>query len=131
MVVRRCAFAALASGRLRRGNDRLADAKGIGPFSLTNMAVKRGKAVAPHRATGYVASYHHGRPSGPNNKAPRPMLDYEKIRHAVKTGDKIMELAASLGLEPERHTIKDLADRLLQDALGTDGGVDDAPIEHS
>jgi len=52
------------------------------------------------------------------------MLDYEKIRHAVKTGDKIMELAASLGLEPERHTIKDLADRLLQNALGTDAQAD-------
>jgi hypothetical protein len=48
------------------------------------------------------------------------MLDYEKIRHAVKTGDRIMELAASLGLDPERHTIKDLADRLLQNALGTE-----------
>lgn len=45
------------------------------------------------------------------------MMDYEKIRHAVKTGDKIMELAASIGLDPTRHTIKDLADKLLQDAL--------------
>jgi hypothetical protein len=45
------------------------------------------------------------------------MPDYEKIRHAVKTGDKIMELANSLGLDPERHTIKDLADMLLQNAL--------------
>jgi hypothetical protein len=48
------------------------------------------------------------------------MMDYEKIRHAVKTGDKIMELAASLGLDPTRHTIKDLADKLLQDALVED-----------
>jgi hypothetical protein len=45
------------------------------------------------------------------------MPDYEKIRHAVKTGDKIMELATSIGLDPEQHTIKDLADRLLQNAL--------------
>ena len=45
------------------------------------------------------------------------MQDYEKIRHAVKTGDKIMELARSLGLDPERHTVKDLADMLLQNAL--------------
>lgn len=45
------------------------------------------------------------------------MQDYEKIRHAVKTGDKIMELAASLGLDPQRHTIKDLADVLLRNAL--------------
>jgi len=45
------------------------------------------------------------------------MQDYEKIRHAVKTGDKIMELAASLGLDPARNTVKDLADMLLQNAL--------------
>ncbi len=45
------------------------------------------------------------------------MMDYEKIRHAVKTGDKIMELAVSLGLDPTRHTIKDLADILLRNAL--------------
>lgn len=45
------------------------------------------------------------------------MQDYEKIRHAVKTGDKIMELAASLGLDPNRSTIRDLADMLLQNAL--------------
>jgi hypothetical protein len=50
----------------------------------------------------------------------QPMLDYEKIRHAVKTGDKIMELANSLGLDPARHTIKDLADMLLQNALDAD-----------
>lgn len=48
------------------------------------------------------------------------MQDYEKIRHAVKTGDKIMELAASLGLDPTRHSIKDLADMLLQNALTPD-----------
>jgi hypothetical protein len=54
------------------------------------------------------------------------MLDYEKIRHAVKTGDKIMELAVSLGLDPERHTIKDLADMLLQNALEAN---QDAPPE--
>ena len=48
------------------------------------------------------------------------MMDYEKIRHAAKTGDKIMELATSLGLDPARHTIKDLADMLLQKALGED-----------
>jgi len=48
------------------------------------------------------------------------MMDYEKIRHAAKTGDKIMELATSLGLDPTRHTIKDLADMLLQKALTED-----------
>ncbi|EHJ49640.1 hypothetical protein DFW101_3644 [Solidesulfovibrio carbinoliphilus subsp. oakridgensis] len=45
------------------------------------------------------------------------MQDYEKIRHAVKTGDKIMDLAVSLGLDPEHSTIRDLADMLLQNAL--------------
>lgn len=54
------------------------------------------------------------------------MMDYEKIRHAAKTGDKIMELAASLGLDPARHTIKDLADTLLQRALAEDE-TPDAP----
>ena len=49
--------------------------------------------------------------------ATQPMQDYEKIRHAVKTGDKIMELAASLGLDPTRNTVKDLADMLLENAL--------------
>jgi hypothetical protein len=48
------------------------------------------------------------------------MQDYEKIRHAVKTGDKIMDLAVSLGLDPERSTIRDLADMLLQNALAAD-----------
>jgi len=47
------------------------------------------------------------------------MPDYEKIRHAVKTGDKILELANALGLDPARHTIKDLVDTLLQNALHT------------
>lgn len=50
----------------------------------------------------------------------QPMPDYEKIRHAVKTGDKIMELANSLGLDPAHQTIKDLADKLLQNALEAD-----------
>lgn len=45
------------------------------------------------------------------------MQDYEKIRHAAKTGEKIMELALSLGLDPTRTTVKDLADTLLQNAL--------------
>ena len=45
------------------------------------------------------------------------MQDYEKIRHAVKTGDKIMELATSLGLDPAHNTVKDLADMLLENAL--------------
>lgn len=53
----------------------------------------------------------------------QPMMDYEKIRHAAKTGDKIMELAVSLGLDPTRHTIKDLADMLLQNALTEDTDV--------
>lgn len=46
-------------------------------------------------------------------------MDYERIRHAVKTGDKIMELARSLGLDPQSATIKDLADILLRNALDT------------
>ena len=45
------------------------------------------------------------------------MQDYEKIRHAEKTGEKIMELALSLGLDPMHTTVKDLADTLLQHAL--------------
>ncbi|WP_170300320.1 hypothetical protein [Solidesulfovibrio aerotolerans] len=45
------------------------------------------------------------------------MMDYEKIRHAAKTGDKILELAVSIGLDPTRHTIKELADTLLAQAL--------------
>lgn len=52
------------------------------------------------------------------------MQDYEKIRHAVKTGDKIMELAASLGLDPRRSTIKDLADKLLENALAEAAAAD-------
>lgn len=52
------------------------------------------------------------------------MPDYEKIRHAVKTGDKIMELANSLGLDPATHTIKDLADMLLQNALEAEQTAD-------
>ncbi len=51
------------------------------------------------------------------------MQDYDKIRHAAKTGDKIMELAASLGLDPCQATIKDLADKLLENALAPE----DAP----
>jgi len=52
------------------------------------------------------------------------MMDYEKIRHAAKTGDKILELAVSIGLDPARHTIKELADALLARALA-EGGQDD------
>jgi len=44
-------------------------------------------------------------------------MDYEKIRQAAKTGDKLIELAVSLGLDPKRHTIQDMADLLLQRAL--------------
>lgn len=61
-----------------------------------------------------------GRRPGTRQGTARPMQDYEKIRHAVKTGDKIMELAASLGLDPRRSTIKDLADKLLENALETE-----------
>jgi proline dehydrogenase len=39
-------------------------------------------------------------------------MDYDYIRHAVKTGDKILELARSLNLDPQQHTIKDLADTI-------------------
>ncbi|EFL49410.1 conserved hypothetical protein [Solidesulfovibrio fructosivorans JJ]] len=60
----------------------------------------------------------HAAKEGPT----QPMQDYEKIRHAVKTGDKIMELAASLGLDPARNTVKDLADMLLQNALAQSDG---------
>lgn len=49
------------------------------------------------------------------------MMDYEKIRHAVKTGDKILELAVSIGLDPTRHTIQELADKLLARALDETG----------
>ena len=44
-------------------------------------------------------------------------MDYDEIRHAVKTGDKIMELAKSLELDPATSTIKDLADTLLDNAI--------------
>ena len=47
-------------------------------------------------------------------------MDYDEIRHAVKTGDKIMELAKSLQLDPAKHTIKDLADTLLGNAVKKD-----------
>lgn len=53
------------------------------------------------------------------------MMDYEKIRHAAKTGDKILELAVSIGLDPARHTIKELADRLLARALAEGGSCDE------
>ncbi len=49
-----------------------------------------------------------------------PRMDYDEIRHAVKTGDKIMELAKSLELDPAKHTIKDLADTLLENAVKKD-----------
>ena len=44
-------------------------------------------------------------------------MDYEKIRQAAKTGEKLIELAISLGLDPKRHTIKEMADILLQRAM--------------
>jgi hypothetical protein len=44
-------------------------------------------------------------------------MDYEKIRHAAKTGDKLLELAVSIGLDPARHTIQELADTLLARAM--------------
>jgi hypothetical protein len=73
-------------------------------------------ALRPVDQASMVGKRHgHGHP--PQEGAKRSMMDYEKIRHAVKTGDKIMELAVSLGLDPTRHTIKDLADMLLQQAL--------------
>lgn len=60
-----------------------------------------------------------------NPGAARLAMDYEKIRHAAKTGDKILELAVSIGLDPARHTIQELADRLLAKALAESGA--DAP----
>jgi hypothetical protein len=54
-------------------------------------------------------------------------MDYDYIRHAVKTGDKILELARSLNLDPERHTIKDLADTILREALEKTSVPDDTP----
>ncbi len=54
-------------------------------------------------------------------------MDYDEIRHAVKTGDKIMELAKSLNLDPSRHTIKDLADILLENAIKKSGGEAESP----
>lgn len=53
-------------------------------------------------------------------------MDYDEIRHAVKTGDKIMELAKSLRLDPAKHTIKDLADTLLKNAVKKDPAGKDA-----
>lgn len=47
-------------------------------------------------------------------------MDYDHIRHAVKTGDKILELARTLKLDPHRHTIKDLADTILRTAVQKD-----------
>jgi hypothetical protein len=47
-------------------------------------------------------------------------MDYDHIRHAVKTGDKILELARTLNLDPQRHTIKDLADTILRTAVSKD-----------
>jgi hypothetical protein len=47
-------------------------------------------------------------------------MDYDHIRHAVKTGDKILELARTLNLDPQRHTIKDLADTILRTAVQKD-----------
>ncbi len=54
-------------------------------------------------------------------------MDYDEIRHAVKTGDKIMELAKSLDLDPAKHTIKDLADILLENAIKKDGADKSRP----
>jgi len=54
-------------------------------------------------------------------------MDYEKIRHAAKTGDKILELAVSIGLDPARHTIQELADMLLARALAEGGGPGEPP----
>ena len=79
---------------------------------------RTGKRVWSFEVTGRS----HGHPL--KEGATRPMMDYEKIRHAAKTGDKIMELATSLGLDPARHTIKDLADMLLQKALIGDDAAD-------
>ncbi len=52
-------------------------------------------------------------------------MDYDYIRHAVKTGDKILELARSLNLDPQQHTIKDLADTILRAALEKTSPPDD------
>ncbi len=48
-------------------------------------------------------------------------MDYDEIRHAVKTGDKILELARSLDLDPETCTIMDLANVLLENAVRKSG----------
>lgn len=82
---------------------------------------------------GYAEGKYGRGPSGrrQNDTANGPgkrHMDYDHIRHAVKTGDKILELARTLNLDPERHTIKDLADTILRTAVRKDlPSEDDIP----